>query len=285
MINGAGGAAHAPKPGVEYSFVKEDLNATTTKFYAKDPDGVEWLVKLGPEAGAETAATRFTWAMGYFADEDYFLPQIHVTGLPKLKRNMHGASEKTGIVPNVRLKREVKKLENWDWDNNPFVNTRELNGLRVLMALMNNWDLTELNNKIYVIDNERKFLVSDLGATFGQTGQDMPIGTKGNVKDYEHAKFVKSRTADTVSFVMNTRPPFFFKPFTPKLYATSARMVHLAENIPVADAQWMGGMLAKLTPRQIRDAFRTAGYPPETVEGFARAFESRIAELNNLRNP
>ena len=64
-----GGADRAPRPDAKYTFVKEDLNGTSPKFYIKDGDGVEWLVKLGPEAKPETAATRFVWAMGYFTDE------------------------------------------------------------------------------------------------------------------------------------------------------------------------------------------------------------------------
>ncbi|HUK30886.1 MAG TPA: hypothetical protein VLV89_07220 [Candidatus Acidoferrum sp.] len=285
MINGAGGAEHAPKPGAEYTFIKEDTNGTATKFYVKDSDGVEWLAKLGPEAKPETAATRFAWAMGYFTDEDYYLPQIHVNGLPILQRRMYGASKKTGIVPRVRLKREVKKIENWKWDDNPFVGTRELNGLRVLMSLMNNWDLTENNNKVYVIDKERRFVDSDLGAAFGETGQVIPPATKSWLWAYEHTKFIKKRTPDTVSFVMRTHALFIFEPFAPKLYKTYAQVERVAENIPIADAIWMGSQLSKLTPEQVKDAFRTAGYPPEKVDGFARAFESRVAQLNSLRNP
>ena len=173
LVNGAGSAADAPDPNADYTFVKEDMNGTSPKFYARDTNGVEWLVKMGVEAKPETAAARFVWAMGYFTDEDYFLPQIHVNGLEKLHRKMFGASVKTGIVPNVRLKRQgpgLKKVENWSWLDNPFRGTREFNGLLVMMALINNWDLKESNNKVYVADNERHYLVSDLGASFGKTG-------------------------------------------------------------------------------------------------------------------
>lgn len=40
--------------------------------------------------------------------------------------------------------------------------------------------------------------------------------------------------------------------------------------------------LAQLSPEQIRDAFRPAGYSPEQVQGFAAVVEERIAELNKL---
>jgi hypothetical protein len=153
-----------------------------------------------------------------------------------------------------------------------------------LMSLMNNWDLTEINNKVYVFDKERRFVDSDLGAAFGETGQVIPPATKSWLWGYEHTKFIRKRTPDTVSFVMRTRAPFIFMPFAPKLYSTYAHVERVAEDIPISDAVWMGSQLSKLTPEQVKDAFRTAGYPPDKVEGFARAFESRVAQLNSLGN-
>jgi len=56
----------------------------------------------------------------------------------------------------------------------------------------------------------------------------------------------------------------------------------IGNHIPLADAKWMGQLLAQLSPDQIRDAFRAAGYSPQEVDGFAKVIESRIAELNKL---
>ena len=56
----------------------------------------------------------------------------------------------------------------------------------------------------------------------------------------------------------------------------------IGKNIPRSDARWIGGLLAQLSPEQIRDAFRAAGYSPEQVEGFAAVLQARIAELNTL---
>ena len=63
-------------------------------------------------------------------------------------------------------------------EKNSFVGTRELDGLRVLMALMNNWDLKTSNNAIYEAGAEL-YLVSDLGGTFGRTGSNFTL-SKGN---------------------------------------------------------------------------------------------------------
>jgi hypothetical protein len=268
------------------------LNGTSTKFSVQDPNGVKWLVKLGVEARPETAATRLVWAAGYFTDEDYFLPQIHVKGLPKLHRAMIGASPETGIVLNVRLKREsegLKKVENWDWFDNPFAGTRELNGLRVMMALINNWDLTTKNNKVYVADSERHFVVSDLGASFGKTQWPpsrvplFPHGTKGSLKDYEDSKFIRAEKGETVAFEMHTTAPFFIREFDHSYFNEYRQAEQVARGIPIADAQWIGHLLAQLTPQQIRDAFRAAGYQPAEVDGFAKVVEKRIAALNQLK--
>ena len=291
LLNGAGGAKDAPDPHADYVFIDEDMSGTSPKFHVKDTNGVKWLVKLGVEAKPETAATRLVWAMGYFTDEDYFLPQIHVQGLPKLRRKMFGASPKTGIVPNVRLKRQgedQKKVENWEWFDNPFVGTRELNGLRVLMGLIDDWDLKTENNKVYVADQERHYVVSDLGATFGKTGFApshvplLPHGTKGVLKDYERAKFIRARTDDMLTLQMHTTAPFFIRCFDRKYFKKYKGVEQVEQDIPVPDAQWIGGLLARLTPQQIRDAFRAAGLQPEESDAFARVVEKRIAALNQL---
>jgi len=292
LLNGEGGAKDAPDPQADYAFIKEDLNGTSSKLYVRDSNGVEWLVKLGVEARPETAATRLVWAVGYFTDEDYFLPQIHVQNLPKLRRKMPGASPKTGMVRNVRLKRQgegLEKLENWDWFENPFAGSRELNGLRTLMALINDWDLTTANNKVYVTDQERHYLISDLGASFGKTGWPpshvplFPHATKGVLEDYEHARFIRIATGGDVTFEMHTKAPSFVRMFRQKYFDQYRRVERIEQDIPVRDAVWIAGLLGQLKPQQIRDAFRAAGYPPAEVEGFAKIVEKRIAALNRLK--
>src|SRR5438552_382557 len=69
LFYGAGGKKHAPDPRATFTFVKEDLQATSPKFEIEDNHGVHWKVKLGQEPASETAATRFLWAAGYFVDE------------------------------------------------------------------------------------------------------------------------------------------------------------------------------------------------------------------------
>ena len=117
-------------------------DGTNPKFDVRDAHGTKWKVKLGEEPRPETAASRFVWAVGYSTYDYYFLPSISVAGLPaKLKRGNNLRLSGDSFA-NVRLKRAPKgeKKEGvWRWKDNPFSGTRELNGLRVLMALVNNW--------------------------------------------------------------------------------------------------------------------------------------------------
>ena len=282
LVYGAGGSEHAPDPNGTYTFDKEDMEGTSPKFDVKDGQGVKWRIKLGQEPQAETAATRLLWAAGYFVDEDYYLPEIKVEGLPTLHRGQSFVSE-GGIVHRVRLERknkEIKKIGNWDWFKNPFVGTRELNGLRVLMALLNNWDLKTINNAIYLVDGEQRYLVSDPGTAFGKTGNSISR-SKSDLKGYEESKFIEKETPVEVDFVMHSRP---FLPTIVNLpnYQKRSKMEDVTKHIPRADAKWLGHLLGQLSEEQIRDCFRAAGYTPDEVKGYSQEVEKRIAELKAL---
>ncbi len=289
VVGGPGGRDKAPRADDQFTFVKEDLNGTSTKFYVKDSSGVSWLVKVGDEAKPETASARFVWAMGYFADQDYYVEFLHVANMQKLTHG-HGHDKITSDIHGARLKREDvagKKIANWSWFDNPLIGTREFNGLRALMALINNWDLTTRNNKVYPVNGEREYAVSDLGASFGKTGSPavqapFPHATKGVLKDYENAKFIRGTPANSITFEMRTKAPFFERPFMRDYFRMYACTEQVAANIPIADARWLGQQLSRLTPQQIRDIFRASGYSPEEVEGYAKAVETRIAKLRAL---
>jgi hypothetical protein len=281
LINGIGGAAHAPGPDTTYIFIEEDMNGTSAKLKVKDAQGVEWKAKMGAEPQAETAATRLLYAAGYFVDEDYYLPEIKVTGLPKLKRGEQFVTD--GVIHGVRLERKMKgqkELGTWDWFRNPFQQTREFNGLRVMMSLLNNWDLKTINNSVYEVDGERRYAVSDVGATFGKTGEPFNR-TKSDPKGYEKSKFIEKSNGEFVDFVMHSRPPLIGAINAPN-YENRTKMEKVTKHVPRADAKWLGQRLSQLSEDQIRDCFRAAGYSPEEVEEYARVVKERIAALNAL---
>jgi len=282
MIDGIGGSDNAPDPHGTFAFVKEDMDGTNPKFDVKDSRGFRWTVKLGEEAQAEVAATRLIWAAGYFVDEDYYLPQIKVRGLPRLHRGREFVSD-GGIVHHVRLERKshkYKSVGNWSWFDNPFSGTREFNGLRVLMALVNNWDLKTSNNSIYLVDGVQQYLVSDMGATFGKTGNSA-TRSKSDVKGYEKSKFIeKERTID-VDFTMHSRPLLITSVDIPN-YEMRTRIETVTKHIPRADARWLGQILGRLSTEQIEDCFRAAGYSPDVVRGYSDEVQKRINELKSL---
>jgi hypothetical protein len=278
LFYGAGGEAGQPR--APFHFIEEGSGGSNPKFTVKDAHGIKWKVKLGEEARPETAATRLLWAAGYFTDVDYYLPNFHVAGLPKLSRGMKYVSP-DGTIHGGCFERSFKKVDDWSWFENPFVGTREFNGLRVMMALINNWDLKQENNAIYnVNDRELRYVVSDLGGTFGKTGGGW-TRSKGAVDDYFQSKFIHKATNKDVDLVIHNRPPILYAVAVP-YYVDRVKMEKVSEDIPRSHARWIGQHLAQLSNRQIGDAFRAAGYAPFEIDGYTRKVRDRINQLNSL---
>ena len=282
LFYGIGGKEHAPNSSGKFTFVKEDMEGTSPKFSVEDENGVQWKVKLGEETQSETAATRLLWAAGYFVDEDYYVASLKVEGLPKLHRGQNKVSA-NGTVQNARLERKMKNIEqlgNWDWFHNNCGSQRELNGLRVMMAFVNNWDLKTANNSVEEVDGQRRCVVTDVGATFGRTGDPFKR-SKSVPKDYANAKFISKSNPKTVDLVMHSRP-FILSAFNLPNYRTRTRMEKITKQIPRADVRWVGQRLALLSVDQIHDSFRAAGYTPEQVDIYTKAVQKRIVDLNML---
>lgn len=158
------------------TFVKEEKGGYSKKYRVKDGKGRTWVAKLGKEAQSETAAVRLVWAVGYVTEINYLVPRLTIEG--------------KGTFENVRLEARpdnVDRFGEWTWTENPFAGKRELQGLKVLMALMENWDLKDSNNRVLVVRRgnatELHYIVSDLGTTFGKTGgQKSPIAFVKSIK-------------------------------------------------------------------------------------------------------
>jgi len=282
LLYGSGGRAHAPDARGRFTFVTEDELATSPKFDIADQHGVEWKVKLGEEPQSETAASRLMWAAGYFVDEDYYLAEFTVTGLPELHRGGQFVTP-GGRVHGGRLERKLKgvaRLGTWDWFDNPLIGTRELNGLRIMMSLLNNWDLKEVNNTILQVGGERRYIVTDLGATFGNTGNSL-TRSKSALGEYAASKFIDKVEIDSIDFVLHSRP-FILSAINIPNYQTRTRMEDITRKIPRADARWLARRLSRLSDRQIGDAFRAGGYTREEIAVYSRAIRKRIMELAAL---
>jgi len=265
---GSGSAARVPKP--PFRFVAEDHGGSQPKVTVTDADSTTWDVKFGVEVPAEIASNRIVWARGYFAEEMYFVPSGTIQGAAGLKRAAK-AIDPGGRFTGARFRRVDPKLrrteEAWTFQQNPFLGTRELSGLVILMNLINNWDIDKaLNNRVLVATlpdgaSERRFLVSDLGATFGKMGGSMGQKTKWTLKDYIAEDFIER--------VRDGKLQLDYEGFESK---------GLGE-VPLDHARWFMGLLAQLTSSQLRAPFEAAGATPAEVDGYSKRLASKIAEL------
>jgi hypothetical protein len=168
----------------------------------------------------------------------------------------------------------------WSWFDNSFMGTREFNGLRVMMALINNWDLKDVNNAMYSGPNNNTYVVADLGASLGNTGNFF-TRSKGIAKDYASTSFIHNVSGQYVDFVLHSRP-FLLTFFSFRNYRMRTKIETLARHIPIEDARWIGGQLEHLSSNQVRDCFRAGGFSPTEVDTYTRVVVQRIAALNQL---
>lgn len=285
LYYGSGGKQDQPQMPLE--FLREVKGGASPKFDVRDRSGRKWRLKLGDEAQPETVATRLLWAVGYITNEDYFFPEAKIENLGKLSRGKNFVRP-DGAVKQARLQRHgdgEKKAGDWKWRRNPFTGTREFNGLRVMMALLSNWDLRDENNAIYEESGDpgrKLYEVSDVGASFGMNGRSYTNSlSKNNLAAYRRSKFISKTTPEYVDFNFPTHPPVFYV-FYPPLFFGHLRMHWIGKHVPRADVKWVGSLLAQLSPEQIRDAFRAAGYTTAQVEAYAGAVEARIAQIGDL---
>ncbi|HEY0385291.1 MAG TPA: hypothetical protein VGC64_04740, partial [Pyrinomonadaceae bacterium] len=277
LFFGPGGAEMQPETS-ELTFIKEDKGGYSPKFRVRDGRGREWVAKLGKEAQPETAAVRLLWAVGYPTEINYLVPCVHIKNAPKPRKKVERC-EGQGFA-NVRFEARpdgVKRTGEWRWKKNPFVGTRQLQGLVVMMGLFNNWDIKDSNNVIlYVQDGSRKggesqYAISDLGATFGRTG-NVPFfwrftRSRNNPEDYSKARFIDKVKENRVAFRYGGKNRGLFK------------------NITIEQAKWIGNLLVRLSEQQISDAFRAANYRPAEVMVLTNAVRRRVNELVSLPDP
>lgn len=238
-------------------FIKEEKGGHNKKYRISDGSGKIWVAKLGREAQPETAAVRLLYGLGYKTEVNYLVPTISIPS--------------KGTFKNVRLEarpHDIERLGEWKWRSNPFVGTKELQGLKMMMVFLTNWDVLDLQNKVLQDGAERHYIVSDLGSTFGKLGNNnLPIiyrlGRKtGSAKHYSRTLFVKRVKRGEIELAYKGKNRKLFTGFT------------------ISDGRWLLNRLNRLSDAQIRDAFRAANYSPADVETFTRAVRNKIRELD-----
>ena len=275
LFYGIGGREGAPDPAGKFTFLGDDGSPedSNPKIDVKDEQGRKWTVKFGPEVKAETAATRIVWAVGYHIDQDYFVERATIEGYSRQETR------------NMRFERDDndwKKVGRWDWKTNPFVGTRELDGLKTLMALLQNIDLKEANNKIVRFKkkagggDKEIYYVNDLGASLGSIGDWLTLlqpqgeslaSPDGVAKDYVKKGFIESVKKGEVQFRIIRR-----------------EASQMLEGVKVEHARWMGNLLGRLSDKQLTDAFRAGGFGESEVATYVKEVRERIKQLQNLES-
>jgi hypothetical protein len=272
LFYGIGGQTGAPDPADKFTFAgdKGSPKDSNPKIDVKDSRGREWTVKFGPEVKSETAVSRIVWAAGYYVDQVYFVEKATIEGFDRIEtRNMRFEREDDGL----------KTVGRWDWNTNPFIGTRELDGLKTLMALVQNVDLSTLNNRIARPKKGADaqpdiYYVNDLGAALGSTGawytrfpwlDKARSESKGVPKDYVKNGFISDVKQGEVDFRVTRR-----------------RTNRILDGVKVENARWMGNLLARLSKKQLTDAFRAGGFSDSEVNTYVEEIRKRISQLQSL---
>src|SRR5215203_6256489 len=111
-------------------YLERQTGGNNLKHRIRDGAGRVWVAKIADESQPETAAVRLLWAIGYPTEINYLVPSMTIPG--------------KGTYKNVRLEARPGNADRqgrWSWLDNPFSGTNELQGLKIMMALINNWDL------------------------------------------------------------------------------------------------------------------------------------------------
>lgn len=144
LFHGVGGARFAPDPTVVYTVADIKRSGFSRGYTVKDPHDREWSAKFPPEAQTEIAASRILWGVGYHQPPIYYLATWTAAHAPSPNPQLPARfREKAPDIHGLDAK------EPWSYYHNPFVGTREMNGLLVLQAMLGNSDLKDQQNVIY----------------------------------------------------------------------------------------------------------------------------------------
>ena len=255
---GVGTRRLAPDPSLTYKVLEVKRGGFSMGLTVEGPGKRKWSAKFPPEAPTEVVASRLLWGLGYHQ------PPIYYVG----KWNANGSPDPNPQLP-ARFRESKPDLyglddkDIWSYYRNPFVGTRELNGLLVLQVMRGNSDLKDEQNALYELTRKfegasRWYVARDLGQSFGRTGVlDAP---RGDPKVFEETPFIKGMAGGYVRFEWR------------------GRHGRLMERMTPADVRWICERLQRLSDDQWNDAFRAGGYAPQIAERFIKRFKQKIAE-------
>ena len=279
LVNGPGGRAGAPRPPFE--FLEEHTSGSQPCVSVRDDTGKRWRVKWGNEVRSENFAVRLVWACGYFAETTYFIDDGEIAACRDLQRARTCVDEQ-GKFREARFELDdpsVRKLfeeHSWAWNDNPFIGTRELHGLKILVMLLSNWDTKDrrdvargsntaiFEERVSRWRREARYLITDWGGSMGRWGGN--IVTRGRWDPHGFA----AQTPHFVSGVENGIVLFGY---------AGQRTADMASGIRVEDAIWLCRQLCQISDEQIRAALIASGATDEEAASFTVSLRERISQL------
>lgn len=259
LFYGPWGVEHAPDPNGVYELVERKHTGVNLGMTVKDARGREWSVKLpypgnlDSEAPVEVALSRLLTAIGYHQPPVYYLPAFH------LKDDF---GQRVVVGGRFRLKDEtLKDAGSWKWEDNPFVGTKEYQGLIVLLMMFNSTDLKNTNNTIYEHRNgdlvEQWYVTRDIGSALGDWSPLAP--RKNHPASFEATPFLLGAENGKAQIAYHG----WYKNLT-------------RDRITVEDVVWASELLGRLSDQQWQDAFRAGGYRPEVANRFIKKLKEKI---------
>jgi hypothetical protein len=279
LRHGPGGADGVPAP--PFAFVDEHAAGSQPCVSVRDARGRKWRVKWGQEVRCEAFAVRLVWGCGYFAEVTHLVPSGSIVGAANLSRARQCLDE-AGQFVDARFEREEEHVRtlfeehSWAWNDNPFVGTRELAGLKIVVMLLSNWDSKDRrdvargsNTAIFEYRlsrwrREAHYLISDWGGSLGRWGSNVVTRGRWDVDGF---------AAQTPEFVTGVRDGYV------RFGYTGQRTSDVADGIRVDHARWFARRAARITDRQLVAALVASGATEEEAGRFARAIRQRIEML------
>ena len=279
LSSGPGGPGGTPVP--PFNFIEEHMTGTQPCVSVTDTRGRRWRVKWGNEVRSENFAVRLVWACGYHAETTYFVASGAIDGAHSLQR----ANACIGDDCSFREARfelddpEVRKFfeeHSWAWNDNPFIGTPQLNGLKVLVMLLADWDTKDrrdvargsntaiFEHRVGRWRREARYLITDWGGSMGRWGSTVVTRGRWDPEGFEaqNAAFVTGTEGGLVQFGY-----------------VGQRTADVATGISIEDVRWLCRYLTRLTDVQLRAALDASGASADETERFTQAIRQRINQL------
>ena len=283
LAGGPGGREGRPAP--PFRFLEEHFGGSQPCLSVLDAAGRRWRVKWGAEVQSETFAVRIVWACGYFAETTHYVAEGRIEGAQALQRAAACLDDECRFTA-ARFELDdpaVKKMfeeHSWAWDDNPFVGSRELQGLKVLSMLLSNWDTKDRrdvargsNTAIFehagARGREARYLITDWGGSMGSWGT-MITRARWDPAGFE---------AQTPQFVTGVEGDLI------KFGYTGQRTEDVAFGITVHDVGWLLRYLGRISDRQLGEALDASGATEDERAVFQRALRARITQLQRAVAP